>query len=89
MSRHRPRGGVSIKKYNSLEFPGALPQSRGRFEHKSGSPRHPESIEALRVISDSKLLFGCDTNFPNTGRIPALADDSEFIVVRAPGLESD
>lgn len=41
------------------------------------------------MISDSKLLFGCDTNFPNTGRIPALADDSELIVVRAPGLESD
>ena len=45
-----------------------------------------ESIEALYVISHAKLLLGCDNNFPNTGRKPALADDSEFIVVKAPGL---
>ena len=45
-----------------------------------------ESIEALHVISGSKVLFGCDNNFPNTGRNPTLADDSEFIVVKAPGL---
>jgi glycerophosphoryl diester phosphodiesterase len=45
-----------------------------------------ESIEALHVISGSKLLFGCDNNFPNTGRNPGLADDSEFIVVEAPGV---
>ena len=45
-----------------------------------------ESIEALRVISDDELLFGCDNNFPNTGRNPALADDSELIVVTASGL---
>ncbi len=46
-----------------------------------------ESIEALHVISGAKLLLGCDNNFPNTGRNPALADDSEFIVVKAPGIE--
>ena len=45
-----------------------------------------ESIEAVHVISGAKLLFGCDNNFPNTGRNPALADDSEFIVVEAPDL---
>jgi hypothetical protein len=45
-----------------------------------------ESIEALYVISHAELLLGCDNNFPNTGRNPALADDSEFIVVKAPGL---
>jgi hypothetical protein len=45
-----------------------------------------ESIEALHVISGSKLLFGCDNNFPNTGRNPAFADDTEFIVVGAPAL---
>ena len=45
-----------------------------------------ESIEALHVISGAKLLFGCDNNFPNMGRNPALADDSEFIVVKVPGL---
>ena len=45
-----------------------------------------ESIEAVHVISGAKLLFGCDDNFPNTGRNPELADDSEFIVVKAPGL---
>ena len=45
-----------------------------------------ESIEALRVIYDDKLLFGCDNNFPNTGRNPTLADDSEFIVVTVPDL---
>ena len=48
-----------------------------------------ESIEALRVISASKLLFGCDNNFPNAGRNPTMADDSEFIVVKVPGLDGD
>ncbi len=46
-----------------------------------------ESIEALHVISDAKVLLGCDNNFPNTGRNPALADDSEFIVIKVPSLE--
>jgi hypothetical protein len=45
-----------------------------------------ESIEAVHVISHARLLFGCDNNFPNTGRNPGLADDSEFIVVKVPGL---
>jgi glycerophosphoryl diester phosphodiesterase len=45
-----------------------------------------ESIEAVHVISHARLLFGCDNNFPNTGRNPNLADDSEFIVVKVPGL---
>jgi hypothetical protein len=43
-----------------------------------------ESIEALHVLSGSRLMLGCDNNFPNTGRNPLLADDNEFIVVRAP-----
>lgn len=42
-----------------------------------------ESIEALHVVSGSRLMLGCDNNFPNTGRNPGLADDNEFIVVRA------
>jgi hypothetical protein len=41
-----------------------------------------ESIEALRIIDRHHLLFGCDNNFPNTGRNPNLADDNEFITVR-------
>jgi hypothetical protein len=45
-----------------------------------------ESIEAVHVISHSRLLFGCDNNFPNTGRNPSIADDQEFIVVKVPGL---
>jgi len=48
-----------------------------------------ESIEAVHVISHARLLFGCDNNFPNTGRNPGppfIADDSEFIVVKVPGL---
>lgn len=48
-----------------------------------------ESIEAVHVIADSKLLFGCDNNFPNTGRNPSLADDTEFIVVKVPGLADE
>jgi glycerophosphoryl diester phosphodiesterase len=43
-----------------------------------------ESIEALRIIDRHHLLFGCDNNFPNTGRNPNLADDNEFITVRIP-----
>jgi len=45
-----------------------------------------ESIEALHVMSSSRLMLGCDNNFPNTGRNPDLADDNEFIVVKVPGL---
>ena len=40
-----------------------------------------ESVEALRIISGSRLLVGCDNNLPNDGRNPALADDNELIVV--------
>ena len=47
-----------------------------------------ESIEALHVISHATVLFGCDNNFPNTGRNPVLADDSEFMVVKVPGLHA-
>jgi hypothetical protein len=45
-----------------------------------------ESVEALRVLSNSRLLVGCDNNLPNTGRNPNRADDNEFIVVRVPGI---
>ena len=45
-----------------------------------------ESIEAVHVVSHSRLVLGCDNNFPNTGRNPAIADDQEFIVVKVPGL---
>src|SRR5215207_2831019 len=47
-----------------------------------------ESIEAIHVIDGERLLLGCDNNFPNTGRNPSLADDTEFIVVKVPGLKS-
>jgi glycerophosphoryl diester phosphodiesterase len=57
-----------------------------------------ESIEALHVVSHAELLLGCDNNLPNYGRNPdildangnvirrGLADDNEFILVKAPGL---
>ena len=38
------------------------------------------------MLGGNRLLFGCDNNFPNTGRNPGLADDNEFIVVKVPGL---
>jgi glycerophosphoryl diester phosphodiesterase len=44
-----------------------------------------ESIEALRIVSSRQLLLGCDNNFPNAGRNPARADDSELITVAVPG----
>lgn len=47
-----------------------------------------ESIEAIHVIDAERVLLGCDNNFPNKGRNPALADDTELIVVRYPGLKS-
>ena len=43
-----------------------------------------ESIEAVHVLDHRQLLFGCDNNFPNKGRNPGLADDTEFIVVEVP-----
>jgi hypothetical protein len=45
-----------------------------------------ESIEAIHVIDGERLLLGCDNNFPNKGRNPGLADDTELIVVKVPGL---
>ncbi len=45
-----------------------------------------ESSEAIYVVSHAEVLIGCDNNFPNAGRNPGLADDNEFIVVKAPGL---
>ena len=45
-----------------------------------------ESIEAVHVLAGQRLLFGCDNNFPNKGRNPGLADDTEFIVVKVPDL---
>lgn len=45
-----------------------------------------ESIEAVHVIGQGRLLFGCDNNFPNTGRNPTRADDNEFILVKAAGV---
>lgn len=48
-----------------------------------------ESIEAIHVIDAQRLLLGCDNNFPNTGRNPVLADDTEFILVHVEGLPAD
>lgn len=45
-----------------------------------------ESIEAIHVLSHSRLLLGCDNNFPNSGRNPNRADDNELIVVKVPGI---
>jgi hypothetical protein len=47
-----------------------------------------ESIEAIHVIDATRLLLGCDNNFPNTGRNGSRADDDELIIVRVPGLKS-
>ncbi len=47
-----------------------------------------ESIEAIHVLDGERLQLGCDNNFPNKGRNPELADDNEFIVVKAPGLKA-
>ena len=45
-----------------------------------------ESVEAVHVLSVSRLLVGCDNNLPNTGRNPGRADDTELIVIDVPGL---
>jgi hypothetical protein len=47
-----------------------------------------ESIEAVQVLSASRLLLACDNNLPNLGRNPTVADDSEIIVVDVPGLKA-
>jgi hypothetical protein len=53
-----------------------------------GDPFHVtcESVESVYAISDAKLLITCDNNLPNTGRNPAIADDTEMIVVKVPSL---
>lgn len=45
-----------------------------------------ESIESVHVLGRHRLMFTCDNNFPNTGRNPVLADDTEMIVVETPAL---
>ena len=47
-----------------------------------------ESVEAIYPLDRERVVIGCDNNVPNTGRNPGIADDSEFIVVRIPGLGS-
>lgn len=47
-----------------------------------------ESIEAVLVLRPTRLLFGCDNNFPNTGRNPGRADDNEFIVTEVSAARS-
>jgi glycerophosphoryl diester phosphodiesterase len=45
-----------------------------------------ESVEAIYPLDGRRAIIGCDNNIPNTGRNPSIADDSEFILVRIPGL---
>ena len=45
-----------------------------------------ESVEAVHLVSVSRLLVGCDNNLPNSGRNPGLPDDSEFILIDVPQL---
>ncbi len=45
-----------------------------------------ESVETVHPILGDRLIIGCDNNFPNKGRNPDLADDTEFIVVKVDGL---
>jgi len=47
-----------------------------------------ESVETVHPIQGDRLLVGCDNNFPNKGRNPNLADDTEFIVVKVDGLKA-
>jgi glycerophosphoryl diester phosphodiesterase len=47
-----------------------------------------ESVEAIYPLGGEHVVIGCDNNVPNTGRNPDLADDTEFIAVRIPGLRS-
>ena len=45
-----------------------------------------ESVEAVHVVRGNRIMVGCDNNFPNSGRNPALPDDNEFILVDVPRL---
>jgi glycerophosphoryl diester phosphodiesterase len=45
-----------------------------------------ESVEAIRVVAEDRVLVGCDNNFPNRSRNLVRADDNEFIVVQVPEL---
>ena len=43
----------------------------------------------LPVLGDAHLAIVNDTNFGSTGRNSVLRDDSDFIVIRVPGLDDD
>ncbi|MGH2841025.1 MAG: esterase-like activity of phytase family protein [Solirubrobacteraceae bacterium] len=44
------------------------------------------TIESVLPLGHNRLAIVNDTNFGSTGRNPALPDDSDFIVVKVPGL---
>ena len=46
------------------------------------------TTEAVLPLRGQRLAIVNDTNFGSTGRNPVLPDDSEFIVIRVPGLRA-
>ena len=46
------------------------------------------TIEAVLPLGRGRLAIVNDTNFGSTGRNPGLPDYSDFIVVRAPGVQA-
>jgi glycerophosphoryl diester phosphodiesterase len=46
------------------------------------------TIESVLPLHGDRLAIVNDTNFGSTGRNPSLPDDSDFIVVRVPGLRA-
>jgi hypothetical protein len=45
------------------------------------------TIEAVLPLGRARLAIVNDTNFGSTGRNPMLPDYSDFIVVKAPGVQ--
>jgi len=44
-------------------------------------------VVGIYPLDGRRAIIGCDNNIPNTGRNPGIGDDSEFILVRIPGLK--
>ncbi len=71
---------TAIADPNLISLPATHPGDIGL-----GDPFHVvcESVEAIHRLDHHRILIGCDNNFPNKGRNPDLADDTELIVINA------
>ncbi len=74
---------LDIKDKDGVSLPGRL----GDFGLGNPFMFPYVTVEAVLPLSGNELAFVNDTNFGSTGRNPGLPDDSDFIIVKVPGIK--